>query len=384
MKNSNISLTKITIVLAFLLITGVDSFGQFFRNRIVSPEILPGNMITFRLNAPQADTVVLRGEWLAGFTSVETLEKNDTGLWQVTVGPVAPEIYGYYFIVDGLQVLDPSNPLVRRDGARNASLVLVPGKESELYGSEQVPHGNLAKVWYESPTLGLTRRMYVYTPPGYDAGDREYPVLYLLHGGGGDEDAWTTMGRAPYILDNLIARGNTSPMLVVMPNGNAYQAAAPGDEPSGTGERPADFNSYRGMFEESLVNDIIPYIESNYRVLKGKDNRAIAGLSMGGGHTVTVTTGHPGLFSYIGVYSAGVRNPDESFPEQLKAIKDNGVKLYWVGCGVEDRLAYQGSQTLVEELEKQDMPYIFRESDGGHTWANWRLYLSEMAPLLFK
>lgn len=375
---------RIILLLIFILGVWLNSFGQL-RNRVISPEVITGYKIVFRLFAPEAKSVSLYGEWITDYTKLVILQRNDTGLFQVEVGPVAPEIYGYNFIVDGVLVLDPSNPLVRRDGQRNASLVLVPGKESALYGAEKVPHGTLSKVWYDSPTLGINRRMYVYTPAGYEKGDINYPVLYLLHGAGGDEDAWTTMGRAPYILDNLISQGKSRPMLVVMPNGNAYQTAAPGETPSSTTtERPSDFASYRGKYEESLVNDIIPFIEKNYHVLKGKDNRAIAGLSMGGGNTVTVTTSHPELFSYIGVFSAGVRNADEAFDTKMKAIKDNKVKMYYVGCGVEDRMAYQGSQLLVAILKKHGIPYIFRESTGGHTWANWRIYLSEMAPLLFK
>jgi enterochelin esterase-like enzyme len=362
---------------------GLDSYSQQ-RARVISPEISDDNRITFRIFAPEAKSVKLYGEWITDLTKVETFQRNDTGLFQITVGPVAPEIYGYNFILDGVSIIDPANPLVRRDGQRNASLVLVPGKESSLYGAEKVPHGNLTKVWYDSPTLGIQRRMYIYTPPGYEKSDMNYPVLYLLHGGGGDEDAWTTMGRANYILDNLIARGLTKPMLVIMPNGNAYQAAGPGDAAAAGAVRPADAASFRGKFEESLVKDIIPYVEKNYRVIKNKDARAIAGLSMGGGHTTTTTNNNPALFGYIGVFSAGARNVDDDYRAKLKAIKDSKVKLYYVACGVDDRLAYQGSQTLVAELKKLDMPSKFRESTGGHTWANWRIYLSEMAPLLFK
>jgi len=382
MKNI-LSILRFVFILVLVSGYGVNSYGQF-RNRIVSPEVSPDNTITFRLFAPDVESVRLYGEWIKDYTQLETLQKNDTGLFQLTVGPVPPEIYGYNFIVDGVSIIDPANPLVRRDGQRNASLVLVSGKESAFYGVEKVPHGTLSKVWYNSPILGMDRRMYVYTPSGYDKGKESYPVLYLLHGGGGDEDAWTTMGRAPYILDNLIAQGKAKPMIVVMPNGNAYQAAAPGEAPAGDGIRPADYMSYRGKYEESLVKDIIPYIESHYRVVKNKDSRAIAGLSMGGGHTTTTTNNNPALFSYIGVFSAGARNVDDDFRAKLKAINDNKVKLYYVACGVDDRLAYQGSQTLVEELKKLNMPYKFRESTGGHTWANWRIYLSEMAPILFK
>ena len=382
--NKNRLVFKLMVVLAVLSGLCLNASGQF-RNRVVSPEVLPDNKITFRLFAPQVDSVRLYGEWLTNFRQLVTLQKNDTGLFEVTVGPVPPEIYGYNLIVDGVSIIDPSNPLVRRDGQRNASLVLVPGPESALYGVENVPHGTLSKVWYNSPTLCMIRRMYVYTPPGYEDKKESYPVLYLLHGGGGDEDAWTTLGREPYILDNLISQGKAKPMIIVMPNGSAYQAAGPGDAPSGTGSiRPPDYMSYRGKFEESLVKDIIPYVESHYRVLRDKDNRAIAGLSMGGGHTTTTSNNNPALFSYIGVFSAGARNVDDDFRAKLKAINDNNVKLYYVACGVDDRLAYQGSKTLVEELKKLDIPYKFSETTGGHTWANWRIYLSEMAPLLFK
>jgi enterochelin esterase-like enzyme len=382
MKKSR-SIFQLALLLVLITGSGVDAFCQL-RTRVISPEVSADNKITFRIFAPEAKNIKLYGEWITDFTKIETLQRNDTGLFQITIGPVPPEIYGYNFILDGVSILDPANPLVRRDGQRNASLVLVPGKESALYGAENVPHGNLTKAWYDSPTLGMQRRMYIYTPPGYEKGDMTYPVLYLLHGGGGDEDAWTTMGRAPYILDNLIAQGLAKPMLVVMPNGNAYQPAGPGDTPAAATTRPADFASYRGKYEESLVKDIIPYVENNYRVIKNKDARAIAGLSMGGGHTTTTTNNNPDLFSYIGVFSAGARNVDDDYRAKLKAIKDNKVKLYYVACGVDDRLAYQGSLTLVEELKKLGMPYKFRESGGGHTWANWRIYLSEMASMLFK
>jgi enterochelin esterase-like enzyme len=382
MKKSG-SILRSALLLVFVTQFGLESYCQQ-RARVISPEVSDDKRITFRIFAPEAKSVKLYGEWITDLTKVETLQRNDTGLFQVTVGPVATEIYGYNFILDGVTIIDPSNPLVRRDGQRNASLVLVPGKESALYGAEKVPHGDLSKVWYDSPTLGMERRMYIYTPPGYEKGDMSYPVLYLLHGGGGDEDAWTTMGRAPYILDNLIAQGLAKPMLVVMPNGNAYQAAGPGDAPAAAAPRPADFASSRGKFEESLVKDIIPYVEKNYRVIKNKDARSIAGLSMGGGHTTTTTNNNPALFSYIGVFSAGARNVDDEYRAKLKAIKDNKVKLYYVACGVDDKLAWQGSQTLVSELKKLDMPYKFRESGGGHTWANWRIYLSELAPVLFK
>jgi len=297
-----------------------------------------------------------------------------------------PEYYGYSFLVDSVQVLDPLNGLIKRDGVRNASVLLIPGEASDLYAVKDVPHGTLSKVWYPSPTLNMTRRMYVYTPPGYEDGSDRYPVFYLLHGGGGDEDAWTTLGRAPQILDNLIALGTARPMIVVMTNGNAYQAAGPGDAPAVAGDTPRtpiDRSQYAGKFEESLVKDVIPYVESHYRVVANKENRAIAGLSMGGGHTITTTNSNPGVLGYIGVFSAGAREPDEAFGQRLDALKQSGVYLYWIGCGVDD-FVYESTQTLLAVLDEHEFEHTYHENPGGHTWANWRIYLSVLAPQLFR
>jgi enterochelin esterase family protein len=353
---------------------------------LVSPEIHEDKKVTFRLSAPDAQEVTLSGEWMEGFGASERMVRNDEGVWSLTVGPLAPEFYGYSFSVDGVKALDPGNANHKRDGQRVDCILLVPGRESELYEVRDVPHGTLAKVWYKSPTLDLTRRMYVYTPPGYESSRDKYPVFYLLHGGGGDEDAWSTLGRTCQILDNLIARGKALPMIVVMPNGNAYQAGTPGEIPAPSGrssmsrEERAKFS---GMFEKSLVADIVPFMENNYRVQAGKDHRAIAGLSMGGGHTFRITNDNPGMFGYVGVFSAGARNVDQKVENQLKSLKD-GNRLYWIACGVDDRLAIEGSRNLVAVLEKLSFKHTFRESSGGHTWANWRIYLSEIAPLLFK
>jgi len=380
MKNSRWSL--ISIVLLALLWTSFASLSGQRRNPVVSPELSKTNELTFRLFAPKAEEVKIYGEWLTSYTDLTPMVKNDTGLWSVTVGPVDPEIYGYFFLVDGLYVLDASNPLVRRDGQRNASLVLVPGTESELYGVEKVPHGVLSKVWYSSATIGQERRMYVYTPPGYNKGDEEYPVLYLLHGAGGDEDAWTTMGRAPQIMDNLIAAGKANPMIVVMTNGNAWQTAGPGSSPPAPPLNREDYQKYMGKFEESLVRDVVPYIEKNYRVKASKESRAIAGLSMGGMHTINVTTANPDVFGYIGVYSSGIFRPDQDISEEMLALQKSGIMKYWVACG-EDDFLMDANKRLLDALEKCGMEYEYYENSGGHTWANWRIYLSMYAPMLF-
>lgn len=362
--------------------------------RIISPEILPDNKVTFRLYAPHSIGVAINGEWMSGAVHRENLVRNDTGMWSVTLGPLQPEFYGYTFIVDGVNVLDPSNPQIKRDGVRNASVLLVPGKESDLYSVKNIPHGTLSKVWYKSPTLNLTRRMYIYTPPGYESNTKtKYPVLYLLHGAGGDEDAWTTLGRSPEIMDNLISQGKAKPMIVVMTNGNPSQNAAPGEayetqrvETPGTGG-PGGMAS--GKFEESIVKDVIPFIESHYRVLKDKNNRALAGLSMGGMQTQNISNNNPNLFSYIGVFSMGIMNFNQSntnandLDQKIDALKNSGIKLYWIGVGKDD-FVYTSVKNLRETLDKHNFKYTYRESTGGHTWTNWRIYLSELAPLLFK
>lgn len=365
--------------------------------RIISPEILPDNKVTFRLYSKDASKVTVSGEWQSGSGVSEELVRNDTGMFSLTVGPLKPELYGYTLTADGVRTIDPNNVQVRRDGFNYQSFFIVPGPESDLYFQKSgVPHGTVSKIWYRSSVLDMDRRVYVYTPPGYEGGTNKYPVFYLLHGAGGDEDAWTNMGRAAQIMDNLIAQGKARPMIVVMTNGNANQAGAQNEVPvlaSPQGQGMAGYQRLAGKFEEHLVKDVVPFIEKNYRAMTGMGNRAIAGLSMGGGHTQTITGNNPGLFGYIGVFSMGImnmgpQNPDAAKLEQeritkLEALKKSGYKLYWIACGKDD-FVYKGVVTLRETLDKVGLKYVYRESTGGHTWANWRIYLSEFAPMLFK
>jgi enterochelin esterase-like enzyme len=364
--------------------------------RIVSPEILPDNKVTFRVFAKDATKITVSGEWQSGQNSSETLVKGDTGMFMITVGPLKPELYGYTFNVDGVNTIDPNNVQVRRDGTRYASFFIIPGAESDLYFQKNdVPHGNVSKVWYNSQVLGMDRRVYIYTPAGYEKSNQKYPVFYLLHGAGGDEDAWTNMGRAAQIMDNLIAQGKAKPMIVVMTNGNANQSGAQNDVTNAPlqGDPMAAYQKLAGKFESHLVKDLIPFIEKNYNVLSGKDNRAIAGLSMGGMHTQTITNDNPGMFSYIGVFSMGIMNfgqqnqdaekLDQERETKIEALKNSGYKLYWIGVGKDD-FVYQSVIKLRSTLDKHNFKYIYRESTGGHTWANWRIYLSEFAPQLFK
>jgi enterochelin esterase-like enzyme len=363
-----------------------------------SMEVLPDNRVKFSLSAPDARDVRITGEWMTGYGSIsmengvmkrgpivsEQLVKDATGLWTLTLGPVKPNSYGYSYIIDGVMVTDPSNVIVKRDGATLLSVLFIPGKESDYIDVKEVPHGSLNRVWYNSPTLNMQRRMLVYTPAGYENSKEKYPVLYLLHGGSIDEEGWTTMGKAHLILDNLIAQGKAKPMIIVMPNGYANQTAAPGEGLVIKNALAQGMSFSYGGFEKSLVSDIIPFIESVYRVIPNKENRAITGLSMGGMHSFNITLNNPDLFSYIGVFSAGVRATTPEFEKQLEALKASKPRLYWVGCGVTDPLAYTGTKSLVDLLKKHNFDFVYRESEGAHTWFTWRVYLAEFAPLLFK
>lgn len=376
----------------FLLLTiPFLAFGQMPRNPIVSPEVGPDKKVTFRILAPKADEVRLTGSWMPPMQT-QSLVRGDTGLWTITIGPLEPELYGYNFLVDGVNTLDPSNKHIKRDGTwRTESVLYIPGKASDLYWPKPGPKGTVSQVWYESPTLGMTRRMFVYTPPGYASGKGKYPVLYLLHGGGGDEEAWPDLGVAPTIMDNLIREGKAVPMIVVMTNGNPDQAAAYTESPVMDKNSAGAMGMANMQFEKSLVKDVIPYIESHYRVKKGKKHRALTGLSMGGLQTMNTTFENPGMFDYIGVMSMGFADlsnfgieVDHSKREkQILALKAAKPKLYWIAIGKDDFL-YESVTTMREELDKKDFKYIYRESTGGHTWANWRIYLSEFAPMLFK
>jgi len=370
-----------------------------------SPDIHPDRTVTFRLSAPKAAEVTLNGSWDNG-TNLK-MTKDDAGVWSTTIGPLAPQLWGYWFMVDGVKALDPNNAETQRDGARYDNLLMISGPASEWWDFKDVPHGTVQAVWYPSPTLKLAnRRMMVYTPPGYEIGSQKYPVLYLLHGGGGDEDAWLTMGRANIIMDNLIAAGKAKPMIVVMPNGNAAQTVSQGfgygptparqsvqapappplqaeqgraGAPGGRGAAP---QPYAGSYPESLVKDVIPFVEKRFRVLAAKDDRAIAGLSMGGGHTLAATNNNPGTFAYIGVFSSGPQAVDETFQKQLEAVKAGGVKFYWLGAGTTD-MARDRTVTLSELVKKDGFNTTYREIPGRHYWFLWRDFLVQYAQVAF-
>ena len=349
--------------------------------QIVSPELKDGKVI-FRLNANYATRVQLSGNWMANpFSDSIDMQKGEGGVWEVAIDAPDPEIYTYNFIVDGVSVNDPLNDKVQRDGTRYLNMLFVPGERSENY-YEAKNHGSVTYRWYDSPSLGISRRMTVYTPYGYEKNPKaKYPVLYLLHGGGGDEEAWTSMGRAAQILDNLIEKGLAKPMIVVMPNGNPNQRAA---NILGLETIQIDRNDpkWANAYVNSLVKEIVPFIDKEYRTIAKSSGRAIAGLSMGGGHTTSATILYPGVFDYICPLSCGIRESDH-LDADLQGIKKAGYKLYWVGCGTSD-FTWAGTEVLDKALTRNGMEHTLFASDGGHTWANWRLYLNTFARLLFK
>lgn len=359
-------------------------FGQ--RKEIISPEIHADNSVTFRLLAPLADSVSVTGDFAQGSNK---MTKDADGVWSLTTRPLPSELYTYAFAVNGLPMNDPNNVYYRRDVASTLNVLLVGGGQADLYKVNNVPHGTVAKRWYESPGNGKSRRITIYTPPGYESGNSSYPVLYLLHGMGGDEEAWPTLGRATQIIDNLIAGGKAKPMIIVMPNGNVAQEAAPGESSEGF-YKPAFRlpNTMDGKYEETFI-DIINFVDKNYRTVRNKSGRAIAGLSMGGFHSFHISRYYPDTFDYVGLFSAAIMPNEnvksgvyENIDETLLKQKQNGYKLYWIGIGKDDFL-YQANTDFRKKLDGMNFNHVYRESEGGHTWRNWRVYLSEFLPLLF-
>lgn len=389
------------IALAVLaLLISLGSFAQQALgrgSRIVSPQVNEDNSVTFRLVAPKAVKVQVKGDFLPAEgidskevpTIAEMTEKN--GVWEYTTKPLASELYSYSFIVDGLKTLDPSNVYINRDVANTMNIFIVGGGCGDYYKVNDVPHGTVSKVWYESPTLNLTRRMTVYTPAGYDKNKKQkYPVFYLLHGAGGDEEAWMDLGRTSQILDNLIAQGKAEPMIVVMTNGNAGEVAAPGEGPEGFRQASS---KQRGMMDgafEMSFKDVISYIESNYRVYKDKKHRAIAGLSMGGYHSMHISKYYPDTFDYVGLFSAAARFHEKSESpvyqnekEQIAAQFAKKPALYWIAIGKDDFL-YEENVKYRQFLDEKGFGYEYFENGEGHIWRNWRIYLTMFVPRLFK
>jgi enterochelin esterase-like enzyme len=364
---------------------------------IVSPEVKEDRTVTLRFRAPNAKEVNLIGE-IDG--KPHPMTKDDNGIWSVTLGPLAPDVYNYQFNVDGIIAMDPGNPSVKLGfGAfPPANMFEIPGDEFD--DARDVPHGTVRIETYHSKAMGVPRTLWVYTPPGYDRGTTRYPVFYLLHGAGNIESSWMLTGRANYILDNLIAAGKTKPMIIVNPLGYvrmgvgtgperpvATPPPAPGAPAGGGGGGFAGGGIGGGMFGKDVLDDVIPFVEGKYRTLKDADNRAIGGLSMGGGHTVAISFANPKLFRYVVVMSAGAgNNVEQNYPEFFKDADaiNKQWKLFWVGVGKDDALAGTGSKALDEILTKHNIKHTYRVTEGRHEWVVWRHHLHEVAPLLFR
>jgi enterochelin esterase-like enzyme len=376
------------IVTAISAATGLTSSAQEVGARpagtaVVSPEIASDRRVTFRLRAPEARAVTASGD----FGPDTEMRKGEGGVWSVTVGPLDPEMYVYYFTVDGVRLTDPSNPQVKIGyvTSTTTSLVTVPGDAPAFYDVQNVPHGEIRTLLYASRSNGVTRELTVYVPPGYDqARSQRYPVLYLLHGFANDHHSWHRYGRANDILDNLLAQKKIAPFLVVMPLGYGG-ARVNGD---GTGVPPeGDVRGNIALYERDLVEDVIPMIDRTYRTIADRKHRAIVGFSMGGGQAGRIGLKHLETFSHVGIMSAGMAGGPETEP--MATLSANPAKanklidLLWIACGREDA-ALKGASTLHQTLEQARIAHTYLETDGAHHWRVWRRYLREISPLLFK
>lgn len=352
--------------------------------RVVSPEVSPERKLTFRILAPKAESVQLGGSGDipgTGFGQATPLTKGTNGVWEATIGPINPGAYRYNFNVDGVSVIDPRNPATSESNENTWSLVNVPG--AEFMDTKDVPHGAVSEVTYWSSTLKRFRRLHVYTPPGYESGEGKFPIFYLLHGAFDSDDSWSTVGRAGFILDNLIAAGKAKPLVMVMPHGH-------------TG--PFRFGTpFNDEFEREFATDIMPQMEKRYRVHTDRQHRAMAGLSMGGAHTLNIGIPNLEKFAFLGVYSSGIfgitggpggnQQQGPTFEERHKAILDDarlkeGLRLFWFATGKDDFLV-ETSRATVAMFKKHQFTVTYRETEGAHTWINWREYLNEFVPQLF-
>jgi len=370
---------------------------------LISPEVLADRHVVFRIYAPKASSVVVNGDFVTqGLVPAGKLAKDDRGVWSITVGPLPPDYYIYTFDVDGVRTIDPKNPMVKlatRDtpGGPLDSILYVPGPETAFEDNNPGPHGEVRQAWYFSKNLNTMRRLHVYTPPGYDQGTAKYPVFYLIGGGFDDDSAWNTIGRVNFIMDNLIDANKAKPMIVAMPSETVELPGVPmgqprGTTPSGRPDVSASLNQSYDAFGEDLLHSVIPYVESHYRVVPAQPNRAVAGLSMGGGEVLRLAPQNIDTFAYIGVFSMGWHdhiNPDFETRNEAKFFAhpeqtNRTVKLFWIGCGKKDVLIGDGDKRLSDLLTRRGIRHEFHETEGAHTWIEWRAYLRDFAPLLFR
>ena len=374
-----------------------QQLGQ--RPRVKSPVVNADGSVTFNFYDPSAQKVSVFGDFNEISGQQLDLTKQDNGVWTATTAPLSPELYSYSLTVDGQRFIDPANSYVNRDISTLSNIFIVSKSDNDkghLYAVNNVPHGTLSRVWYDSPTLGQQRRMTIYLPPTYD-GKKRFPVMYLLHGHGGDETAWGDLGRTSQIIDNLIAEGRCVPMIVVMPNGNPTCNAAPGWWHEGMYTPDGNAFNERGAqstMEESFM-DIVNFVDSHYQTIKKRSARAVTGLSMGGGHTFGISRLYPEVFDYYGLQSAACRMPrdivphvknsklNEDFDGQMARLFASKPKLFWIAIGKDDFLMQMNTE-LRSYMDAHHYPYEYYENDGGHIWRNWRIYLTMFAQKIFK
>jgi enterochelin esterase family protein len=292
----------------------------------------------------------------------------------VTIGPLEPDIYGYNFTLDGVGVVDPNNPWVKPMRAARTSVVEVPGDPPRVWEWQPVAHGSVHEHYYFSKSLSVKRRLHVYTPPGYEGNSTKYPVLYLFHGSGDNDATWTEVGRANFIADNLMAQHKAQPMIIVMTDGHAFTG-----NPTQVTTNMISRNVT--SFGEDLLKDVMPLVESTYRVKANRENRAIIGLSMGGGQSLGIGLRHRELFAYVGGMSSYLPGADKAVDELFPDSKSD-LKLLWFACGKDDRLV-ENARQLSAALKAKGIPHEFKETPGNHSWPVWRRYLGEFMPLLF-
>ncbi|HIE64418.1 MAG TPA: esterase family protein [Verrucomicrobia bacterium] len=354
-----------------ILSTGLFVNGQ---SRVISPEVHEDRRVTFRLRAPQAESVSLRG-----IQGRQAMSKDEDGIWSLTLGPLEPEIYSYRYWVDEASVIDPVNRNVKKWFDLN-SLVEVPGNPPLIHELQEVSHGILHHHTYASKSAERQRGVFIYTPPGYsDHPKQRYPVLFLLHGFGDDESAWNEVGRAHWITDNLIAVGEIKPMVIVMPYGHPV--------PVSSRSRYEDYSPRNNqLMEKDLFNDLIPLIEKHYRVSASKDKRAIVGLSMGGGHSLGIGLRNFDQFAWIGGFSSAP--PQGTLEKQFSRLSSNvneandTIRLLWIGCGRDDFLFERNNQ-FIERLKTKKVKHVYHVSEGGHSWDVWRKYLTVFLQKIF-
>lgn len=338
-----------------------------------SPEIHEDRKVTFRLTAPDATDVTVAGQSIGK----NPLTKGEKGTWSVTVGPVEPGVWEYSLYVNGVQMIDPGNPDLKPQRSPRTSILHIPSDPPQPWDFQEIPHGTVHRHQFSSKSLARMREFLVYTPPGYEVETAaRFPVLYLVHGFSDNQDSWSGHGKAHWILDSLIAQGKVTPMIVVMPDGHPV--------PPGSGPREEYWKSNSEAFEHELVKDVLPLVDRHYRTKPEAASRAVAGLSMGGGHSLHTGLRHLEQFGWIGAFSAAVPGKDQ-VAEQFAKPEDvnQKLKLLWIACGKKDFLLERNRQ-FIEHLKEKGIQHQWLETEGDHSWPVWRGYLAELSPLLFK